>query len=64
MFNTQFIQEYLVLQGGILSAHLLACILVLGQILSERNAFGKERGEFCSLHLSRPNSNRGGGTKF
>ena len=33
MFNTQFIQEYLVLHGGILSAHLLGCILVLAQAL-------------------------------
>ena len=28
MFNTQFIQEYLVLQDGISSTHLLGCILV------------------------------------
>ena len=42
MFNTQFIQYYLVLQGGVLSAHLLGCILVLAQMLSKRDAFGAE----------------------
>ena len=59
MFNMQFIQEYLVLQGGILSASLQGCMLVLAQVLSE----GRERGSsvpftYVGLALVR------GGTKF
>ena len=44
MFITQLIQEYLVLQGGILSAHFLECILLLVQVLSKRGIFGKRWG--------------------
>ena len=52
MFYIIFIHKYNVLQGGVLSAHLLGCILVLVQVLSERAAFGGAKGEFCCIHLS------------
>ena len=39
-------QEYLVLQGGILCAHLLGGILVLIQVLNERDVLGERWGSF------------------
>ena len=46
MFNTQFIQKYLVLQDGILSTHLLGYIIALAQALSERGEKGEKGGVF------------------
>ena len=50
MFYTIFIQLYLVLQGGGLSAHLLGCICVLAQAPSEWGAFGRIKVDFWSIH--------------
>ena len=46
----------MVLQGGILIANMLGCVLVLAQVLSERGVFWGVKGGFCPNHLSRASS--------
>ena len=48
-------QKYLILEGGISSAHLLGWILILAQVQGERGACQERRGVF-SIHFSGPSS--------
>ena len=53
IFKSNLYNKYKVLQGGILSAPMLGSVLVLAQVLNERDVFWGVKGEFCPINLSR-----------
>ena len=46
--NLIYVENYKVLQGGVLSALMLGSVLALAQALSERGAFGGVKGGVLS----------------